>query len=115
MRPGNPVRLSTQAPATQPVLIDMPPFPVPSPEERIVAATRSQAGGSPDSGPPESKTNPLRWPVAAERGSALVGREADIARIARRLEKTRHSGNSLLAVFGEAGIGKTRLAWATAE
>ncbi len=77
--------------------------------------TRSDAGGSLDAWSAELSPDPPRWHTDAGSGSTLVGRDADIARIAQRLGEARNARGSIVALSGEAGIGKTRLARAMAQ
>src|SRR5437016_14538221 len=47
--------------------------------------------------------------------SPLVGRTAELARIAKRIAAAEKGTGSVVVITGESGIGKTRLAAAAAE
>jgi class 3 adenylate cyclase len=53
-----------------------------------------------------------RLQVAAARGlTRFVGRDAEIAALRRSLERARGGEGQVVAIVGEAGFGKSRLAW----
>ncbi|GGP77827.1 BTAD domain-containing putative transcriptional regulator [Saccharothrix coeruleofusca] len=54
-------------------------------------------------------------PAAPAPAARLVGREAEVGLLAGMLDAARHDGGRVVAVVGEAGIGKTSLATAVEE
>lgn len=54
-------------------------------------------------------------PAAPAPAARLVGRDAEVAELARLLDAARRDGGRVVAVVGEAGIGKTSLATAVEE
>jgi class 3 adenylate cyclase len=55
-------------------------------------------------------TRPSAMTVAAERGlTPLIGRQAELARLEVAFRRVAHDGLGVVAVVGEAGIGKSRL------
>ena len=51
-----------------------------------------------------------RWEIRARRGlTRFAGREDELARLEQSLERSEHGDGRVVAVVGEAGIGKSRL------
>jgi DNA-binding SARP family transcriptional activator len=78
------------------------------------AMTRALAAGIRDAERPADPAEPVPAPAAAAeparvRRPGLVGRELDLARLAGAWRSARAGSGSVVAVTGEAGIGKTRL------
>ena len=55
---------------------------------------------------------PRRWQARAARGlTPFVGREAELEALRQALERGRSRQGQLVAIVGEAGVGKSRLVW----
>jgi DNA-binding SARP family transcriptional activator len=84
-------------------------IPVSAETTALVAPIRNAPGPSGTDGlpgdPPE-RSGPGR---AASPGPGLVGRETDLARLARAWQATRSGNGTAVLLEGEGGIGKTRL------
>jgi len=83
-------------------------IPVSAETTALVAPIRKAPGPSGTDGPPgdPKRGEPGR---AASPGPALVGRETDLARLARAWQATRSGNGTAVLLEGEGGIGKTRL------
>ena len=65
--------------------------------------------------PPAPDDLPLPGPVAGRPEDVFVGRAAERARLVRNWEQAQRTGNRLVVVWGEAGIGKSALARTVAQ
>ena len=94
-------------------------IPVSAETRALVAPIRNAPGpsgtGGPPGDPPEWGGPPGDPPErggpggAASPGPGLVGRETDVARLARAWQATRSGNGTAVLLEGEGGIGKTRL------
>ena len=84
-------------------------IPVSAETTALVAPIRNAPGPSGTDGPPgdpPERGGPSR---AVSPGPGLVGRETDVARLARTWQATRSGNGTAVLLEGEGGIGKTRL------
>ena len=65
--------------------------------------------------PPAPAELPMPGPLVGRPGDLFVGRAVERARLVRNWEQAQRSGNRLVVVWGEAGIGKSALARAVAQ